>query len=161
MAEIKLPAIKDKDFSTIKFGNDGFKLSVRERELAYALVMKPYTKDTNNDIAERLGISVDTLFKIPRRNPDFEKFQDYLIEHLFSELYGKSVAILHDIMDNSPNQSLKLKAAQLVLQAHGKLKADHTVRVEAKPAKTLAELEKEQEKSRIEVQALEKELLED
>lgn len=159
--EQKLPAIKNTDFSSIKLDVDGFKLSLKERELALAMVVRCYTKETVQEIADRLGYSREALYKVIQRNEDFDRFQAYLYEQLFSDLYGKAVVVLHDIIDNSHSSSQKLKAVQLILQAHGKFKNEHNVTVEPKRDLTLEELEQEMKEREAKIEQLEKELLED
>ena len=138
-------------FSTVKLDVDGFRLTLRDREIALLMTTRSTTKMTVDDIAEMYGVSRQMIYKLAKQE-EFKKFQAYILEEIYSELFGKAVQELHDILDNSKSHSVKLKAVQLVFQSTGRLKQEHEI--EVKQPKDLNQLERE-------VLEMERELLED
>lgn len=148
-----LPSVKEK-FSTIKLEHDGFKLNQKERELALAMLMRPYTKESVTTIAQRFGMSRVGVYEVIKKsNGEFERFQAQLYDDMFQDLYGKAVFVLHEVLATAPT-SQKLKAIQMILQASGKLKGETTLTLAPTRNITLEELQKEAE-----VLEMERELL--
>lgn len=160
MEKNNLPALPELEkFSTVKLDYDGFRLTLKERDIALLMATRSTTKMTVQDIADSYGVTRDRIYKLARQD-DFKRFQQHLLEEVFDELFGKAVQSLHDIMDNSKSDALKLKAIQMILSANGKFKHEHSITVEPpKKPMTLEELEVDRHRRILEIEELEKELL--
>lgn len=139
-------------FEGVNLDIEGFKLSMRDREIAFAVLMRSYTGETMQEIADRFGMGRENLYRIINK-PEVSTFQAQITEQVFSGLYQKAVFVLSDTLENAPT-ALKLKAVQLVLQASGKLKENHVHEIKPVKGKTLQELEEEMEVLQMEVELL-------
>jgi DNA-binding Lrp family transcriptional regulator len=143
-----LPALPEVNIQT-----DAFKLSERDKQIALALVMKSFTGESVEQVAQRFDLTRDGVHKMIRRQEkEFKRFQAYIHEQLFAGLYEKTLVVLHDALDNAP-MSQKIKVAKMVLLSQGKINQSHHV-VEVKQTTDLDQLEKE-------VADLEQDLLDD
>ncbi|MFX3624018.1 MAG: hypothetical protein ACE3JP_08255 [Ectobacillus sp.] len=144
-------------FSTVKLDHDGFKLTLKEREIALAMLIRSQTGETVEQIGERFGMTRDGVYQIIKRNPDFKRFQAHILEEMFGALFGEAVLVLQEALSPKYPMSQRLKAVGYVLQSQGRLKNEHTL--EVKQPKTLEELEAEQKERERQILELEKELL--
>jgi predicted transcriptional regulator len=141
-------------FTTVKLDVDGFRLSPKERELALAMLVRSYTGETVEKIAERFDITRDGVYAIIKKNDDFKRFQAHIYDQLFEELFGKAVLVLHEILDTTKSPATQLKTVELILKASGRLTQETRVTVEANQQQIETQAERERR-----IIELEKELL--
>lgn len=110
---------------------------------AIALILKAeYTGLNNQDIAERLGISIRTLYRWQAK----KNFNDELIKQsqkLMNEFLSTAYSELRKLISGTDvNDSHKIKAIRLYLESQGLLKSDRTtfITVKKEPTITFADM---------------------
>ncbi|MDR7076192.1 putative DNA-binding protein YlxM (UPF0122 family) [Neobacillus niacini] len=151
MKTSNLPA-EFEQYSSVKIeDNDGLKLSMRQREIAFLVAIKSTTKMSMQDIADRYQISREMVYR-ETRTPDFQKYLKKITEDIYGEMFTLATLAMKDILENGSNAH-KIKVIGYVLQAEGKLKNDHTLEIK-QHQQTLTDLEKEVEVLEMELELL-------
>lgn len=113
-------------------------LTAEQLQAISLLVTKPLTGDTFEAIAEKVGVSVYTLWEWRKKNifnAELRKQSRAVMESHISESYSELIKIINNPKTHDRD---KLNAIQLLSKLSGELGERHTV--EVNPSPSMAEL---------------------